>query len=359
MPDANSSELPTSVAEPVHRVGAAERRQGRRTAAGAEGVVEQQHDRQQRQARRERSADEHDRRPGALDGGPYHRPVIMPSRRAGRALAAGLLGLLAAAGCGDELRRRGHRRRARPRRVGAPRRGARGRADPAGEGRAREAAALHDARGRILGDVVKRFSADTGIAVTLYRAKSEELLERVARESRADVDGADVVEANGAGLRDLSTGTARSRRRPASSPAAGRRRRRERLDRLAAQWFVVSRNTEAVPRADERPRSVADLADPRWRGRIADRGRRLGLVRDTLREHWIGDGGTQRGRRPTGASRRSRATRGSSTATASRASCSARASSTSPPPTTPTSSRPSSGGCAGRLEPAGRPDRLP
>ena len=138
---------------------------------------------------------------------------------------------------------------------------------------------------RILGDVVERFTADTGIAVTLYRAKSEELLERVARESRADVDGADVVEANGAGLRILDRDGALAPLDPDAPDTLVDGADRGGWVVSRSQWFVVSHNTDAV-KADERPRSVADLADPRWKGRLAlEAGDWDWYV--TLREHWM------------------------------------------------------------------------
>jgi iron(III) transport system substrate-binding protein len=209
----------------------------------------------------------------------------MPSRRRGGPFAAGLLALLLAAGCGD----------------GAP---AGGTQAPAiaevarlhGDERADELARLAKAeRGklrlyttldeRIVGDVLERFTADTGIAVTLYRTKSEELLERVAREARADVDGADVVEANGAGLRSLDRAGVLTPIAPDDPDALVDGADRGGWVVSRSQWFVVSRNTKAVA-AGERPRSVAELADRRWKGRIAlEAGDWDWYV--TLREHWM------------------------------------------------------------------------
>ena len=205
----------------------------------------------------------------------------MPSRRTGRAIAAGLLGLLLAAGCGDGSD-------AGPaigdvsKLHGAARADELTRLAKAERGKLRLYTTLDE---RILGDVVERFTADTGIAVALYRAKSEALLERVARESRADVDGADVVEANGAGLRILDRDGALAPFDPDAPETLVDGADRGGWVVSRSQWFVVSRNTDAV-KADERPRSVADLADPRWKGRLAlEAGDWDWYV--TLREHWM------------------------------------------------------------------------
>ena len=151
---------------------------------------------------------------------------------------------------------------------------------------------------RTIGGVLERFTADTGIRAALYRAKSEEVLKRVARESRAHVAGADVVEANGAGLVVLDRASALTPIAPddPGTLVSGADRGGWVVSR--AQWFVVSRNTDAVPAA-ERPRAVADLADPRWKGRLSlEPGDWDWYV--TLRAHWMkarGSTGAQADRR--------------------------------------------------------------
>jgi iron(III) transport system substrate-binding protein len=140
--------------------------------------------------------------------------------------------------------------------------------------------------------VLEQFKRDTGVDVELFRANSEEVLERISRENRAGVAGADVVETNEPGFILLSRDGAFS---PYDPPA------REGLiedtayedftvDRIS--MFTVSRNTKAVPEG-ERPQSVTDLADPKWRGRI------LMEVGDydwyvTLRDHWMDSEGLSR-----------------------------------------------------------------
>ena len=134
--------------------------------------------------------------------------------------------------------------------------------------------------------VVKAFERDTGLEVELFRAKSEQVLERTAKEARADVEGADVVESNAPGFVILAGDGAFAEY---ASPA-----RAELIDESSHDdfWtasrlslFTVSRNTKAVPDA-ERPRKVADLADPKWRDKVV-------MEADdydwyiTLRDHWV------------------------------------------------------------------------
>ena len=209
----------------------------------------------------------------------------MPSRSGGRAGAAGLAALLIIAGCGDG-----------PRAGPAADRAIGELSELHGDARADELGRLAKAEGgklrlyttldeRIIGDVLERFTDDTGFEVTLYRAKSEEVLARVARESRADVDGADVVEANGAGLRTLDGQGVLAPLDPDDPEALVERADRGGWVVSRSQWFVVSHNTDAVGER-ERPRSVAELADPRWKGRLAiEAGDWDWYV--TLRDHWM------------------------------------------------------------------------
>jgi iron(III) transport system substrate-binding protein len=52
--------------------------------------------------------------------------------------------------------------------------------------------------------------------------------------------------------------------------------------------FVVAWNTDRVPRGEE-PRSLEDLADPRWRGRIGVEASNADWYK-TVRDHWIAEG---------------------------------------------------------------------
>lgn len=134
-------------------------------------------------------------------------------------------------------------------------------------------------------ELVEAFERDTGVQVDLFRAKSEQVLERILKEAKADVDGADVVETNGPGLVALSRAGALAPY-PVADPGrladgAGHE------DWVTTRFnvFTVSRNTKAVPDA-ERPRSFEDLADPRWKGRLAMEADDFDWYL-TLREHWM------------------------------------------------------------------------
>jgi iron(III) transport system substrate-binding protein len=145
---------------------------------------------------------------------------------------------------------------------------------------------------RVAAKVLKRFTADTGVRVEVYRAKSESVLERVSKEARADADGADLVDVNGLGLVVLERqGALTAFTTPAADKlVAGAVHRGWIASR--AQAFAVSWNTDAVSDA-ERPRRLADLAEPRWKGRVA--------IEDgdwdwylTVREHWMRTEGLSR-----------------------------------------------------------------
>jgi len=133
--------------------------------------------------------------------------------------------------------------------------------------------------------VGRAFERDTGIKVEVFRGKSEEVLERVSKEVRAGVDGADVVETGGPGLVVLDR---EDLLLPYDSPVA--EELAEDADR--GDWtvtrlnvFVASRNTRRVSE-DEAPPNHEALADARWRGRLV-------MEADdsdwylALRDHWM------------------------------------------------------------------------
>jgi iron(III) transport system substrate-binding protein len=118
--------------------------------------------------------------------------------------------------------------------------------------------------------VMAAFTRKYGIKVRAWRAGSEAVLQRLSAESRGGRFDVDIVQNNAPeneaawrekllqevwspGLKDLMTGAA-----PAHRGWAG----------ITLDIWVASYNTNAV-RKDELPKAYADLADPRWKGRLA------------------------------------------------------------------------------------------
>jgi iron(III) transport system substrate-binding protein len=113
------------------------------------------------------------------------------------------------------------------------------------------------------------FEKKYGVKVKGWRASSEKVLQRVVAEARAKRNEADVIETNGPELEALHREKVLQ---PLKSPY---------LKDLMPQalqphgeWvggritmFVQAYNTKLVPK-DELPRSYADLANPRWKGRL-------------------------------------------------------------------------------------------
>jgi iron(III) transport system substrate-binding protein len=128
-----------------------------------------------------------------------------------------------------------------------------------------------------------------GLDVALYRANTEAVAERITEEARANFHGDDVAELDGVALFNLNRESLLVDYTPDGVsqlvPGADR-----------AGWtvtefrkFVVSWNTNRVP-AGEQPRSWEDLADPKWKGKLA---MEFGDFEwyGTLRDYWINEGG--------------------------------------------------------------------
>lgn len=120
--------------------------------------------------------------------------------------------------------------------------------------------------GPIADEVSGIFEDDFGIAVGLYRASSETVLQRLLEEADAGFSGADVVETNGTELYALGSEGVLL---PVESPVT------EDLVEGAAfdGWtttrfnlFAVSWNTDL---AEQPPTTWEELADPSWDGRVA------------------------------------------------------------------------------------------
>lgn len=115
------------------------------------------------------------------------------------------------------------------------------------------------------------FEALYHVDVTMYRANSETILPRLAEESKAGFHGADVVAVNGLAMSNLK---ADGMLDPYHSPAEADLVSGSVADGWTADsfsTFVVARNTSLVA-DNERPTSWEDLANPRWKGKLAIEG---------------------------------------------------------------------------------------
>jgi iron(III) transport system substrate-binding protein len=118
-------------------------------------------------------------------------------------------------------------------------------------------------------DLVKGFEkAYPGIKVNAFRANSETVLQRVQQESQARRLAADVVDTDDFELDALNSQGVLA---PYQSPIRDSLRK----DALFPGWtatrfnaFVVGWNTKLVP-AGQEPKSFEDLADPKWKGKLA------------------------------------------------------------------------------------------
>jgi iron(III) transport system substrate-binding protein len=113
------------------------------------------------------------------------------------------------------------------------------------------------------------FERKYGVRLKTWRANSENVLQRAVAEARAGRNEADLVETNGPQLEALYRENALQ---PLSSPHL--KDLMPQALRPHGHWvgtrinmFVQSYNTNLVKK-DELPKSYADLANPRWKGRL-------------------------------------------------------------------------------------------
>ncbi|MET0454428.1 MAG: extracellular solute-binding protein [Mycobacterium sp.] len=116
--------------------------------------------------------------------------------------------------------------------------------------------------------VTKAFTAQTGVKVSLYRAASETVLQRILQESSARHAGADVVETDALEMAALS-------KEKLIAPYTGERRDAVGPEGQFDNWtasrynlFSPSWNTIKVP-AGSQPTSWEALADPKFNGQLA------------------------------------------------------------------------------------------
>jgi iron(III) transport system substrate-binding protein len=120
-----------------------------------------------------------------------------------------------------------------------------------------------------IGDLVDGFEkAYPGVKVHAFRANSETVLQRILQEHQARRTSNDVVDTN-----DFELDTMNSQ--GVLAPYQSQIRDALRKQALFPNWtaerfnaFVIGWNTKLVPSGQE-PKAVEDLADPRWKGKLA------------------------------------------------------------------------------------------
>lgn len=115
---------------------------------------------------------------------------------------------------------------------------------------------------------VDAFTAKYGIPVKVYQATSESILQRMTQETKANHQGADIVETNGTELTVLDRAGALY---PYRSELRDKVRPEGQLDKWTAtrfNMFVVAWNRDKI-HDGQQPASVEALADPRWKGKVS------------------------------------------------------------------------------------------
>jgi ABC-type Fe3+ transport system substrate-binding protein len=117
--------------------------------------------------------------------------------------------------------------------------------------------------------LAKAFQQKYGVKVTMWRAGSENVLQRAVTEARGGRFAVDVVETNGPELEMLQReGLEQAVKSPHLAdiiPAAKQPHGEWVGTRLNV--YALAYNTKAVKK-DELPKRYEDLADPRWKGRL-------------------------------------------------------------------------------------------
>jgi iron(III) transport system substrate-binding protein len=120
-----------------------------------------------------------------------------------------------------------------------------------------------------VGAITEAFEAKHGVKVKIWRAGSEQLVQRVLTEARSGRSDADVLLTNGPALEALQR---EGQLQPIQSPHLaniipdGLRPHRA-WTATQLNIFVSAYNTQTVKKSDL-PRSYRDLLDPRWKGKL-------------------------------------------------------------------------------------------
>lgn len=141
-------------------------------------------------------------------------------------------------------------------------------------------------------DLIDAFEEEFDLDVAVYRANSEAIVPRLLEERSAGFQGADVVRVNGLAMTNLAGEGILA---DYASPEAPNLIEGAVADGWTADSFStfgVTWNTELVPEG-EQPTSWADLADPRWKGRVAIEAGDVDLYAALL-DHWTTEEGMSR-----------------------------------------------------------------
>jgi iron(III) transport system substrate-binding protein len=139
----------------------------------------------------------------------------------------------------------------------------------------------------LAGALADAFEDEYDLDTSVFKG-ADALVPRILEERKAGFHGADVVEAGGI---DMNTLSEEGALQPYRSPAAanlveGSAHEDWTADRLNV--FAVSRNTDLVPE-DEAPTAWEDLADPKWKGKLALYDDDADWLK-TLWEYWVDSG---------------------------------------------------------------------
>ena len=139
--------------------------------------------------------------------------------------------------------------------------------------------------------IAAEFQRRFGVKVTVFRADSEAVAQRVSQEAKANRRGADVADLGGIELVGLDRQGALVPYEPSrlGSLVPGAQHPGWTASRF--QKFVVAWNTRFVP-AGEEPPTIEDLADPRWKGTIGIEANDADWYK-ALRDHWVASGKTE------------------------------------------------------------------
>jgi len=117
-------------------------------------------------------------------------------------------------------------------------------------------------------DIVDAFSDKYDVDVNVYRANSETVLQRVLQESKANFQGADLIETNAGELNVMNSEGMLADYKGALRDSVRPEGQKEGWTADRFNVFVVGWNTKLV-KAGQEPRSLEDLADPKWKGKVS------------------------------------------------------------------------------------------
>jgi iron(III) transport system substrate-binding protein len=169
-----------------------------------------------------------------------------------------------------------------------------------GEKRAEKLAELADKEGGSLNlytsltpdalkEVEDAFTDKYDIDLSVYRADSETVLQRLFQESKANFKGADVVETNGPELFSLQkSNVLTSYDAPAKADLVKEATAYDGFIADRFNEFAISWNTKLVPKGQE-PNSWEGLTDPKWDGQLAMELEDVDWYK-TLHDYWTQNG---------------------------------------------------------------------